>query len=151
MSEPLPRPTSTDIRATAVDALRRGGWMPITVFLLHVVLSRLLGVYERFPSTDIPMHVAGGYAIAWFWERALDAFARGGVVGAPDRVLRMVVVFALVGTATVFWEFAEFTGDRLGYTQAQAGLADTMLDMALGLVGGVLYLGAGPRTRAGSE
>lgn len=146
--ETPPRPGASDLRGAAVEAVRRGGWLPLAVFLLHLLLSRVLSVYESYPATDVPMHVAGGFAIAFFWDRALDAFVGRGVTAAPDRFLRAVVVFALAGTATVFWEFAEFTGDRLGYTQAQAGLADTMLDMALGLVGGILYLGLGPRRRA---
>jgi hypothetical protein len=39
----------------------------------------------------------------------------------------------------VFWEFAEFTSDALFGTQAQLGLDDTMLDMALGIAGGLSY------------
>jgi len=130
-----------------IEAVKRGGWLPIAVVLLHLLLSRVLFLYESYPATDIPMHVAGGYAIAYFWERALDAFASHAVVTAPDRVLRVVLVFSLTATAAVVWELAEFGGDQLGLTGAQKGVPDTMLDMALGLVGGVVYLGLGPRSR----
>jgi hypothetical protein len=137
-----------EVREATIEAIRRGGWLPTSVLLVHLFLRWVLLLYEEFPSTDIPMHLLGGYAIAFFWERALDAFARQKIVNAPDRVLRWVLLFALVATATVFWEFAEFCGDSLGITHAQKSIADTMLDMALGLVGGIVYLGLGPRPRA---
>lgn len=126
---------------TAV-AVRRHGWAPIAVFLLHVVLSRLVGAYAQAPWLDLPMHVAGGVAIAHFFRGALLLPEATAVVGAPSRPGRFLLALALVCTSAVVWEFLEWTGDALGLTSAQAGLDDTMLDMALGAAGGVLYLAA---------
>jgi len=58
-----------------------------------------------------------------------------------------LLIFALTGTATVFWEFAEFFSDQLFATHAQLGLGDTLLDMALGIGGGITYLTAAARSR----
>lgn len=54
--------------------------------------------------------------------------------------MQAVVVLGMTGTATVFWEFAEFVSDRFFGTHAQVGLEDTLLDMALGVAGGLAYL-----------
>jgi hypothetical protein len=118
----------------------RAGWMPTAVFLLHVFISRVLNGYILFPPLDIPMHFLGGVAIAFFFSRC-SALVPASVISGPARPLaQAVVVFGLTGTATVFWEFAEFFSDRLFGTHAQLGLEDTLLDMALGVAGGLAYL-----------
>ena len=43
-------------------------------------------------------------------------------------------------TASVFWEFGEFTLDSCLGTHIQIDLDDTMSDMAFGILGGVLFL-----------
>jgi hypothetical protein len=118
----------------------RAGWMPTAVFLLHVFISRVVNGYILFPPLDIPMHFLGGVAIAFFFSRCLAFVPAGIISGAPRRVLQALLVFSLTGTATVFWEFAEFFSDRLFGTHAQLGLEDTLLDMALGVAGGIAYL-----------
>jgi hypothetical protein len=50
--------------------LKRGilaSWFPVSVFIVHVVLSRGFNAYEELASTDIPMHVLGGVAITYFY------------------------------------------------------------------------------------
>ncbi len=51
--------------------LRGAGWAPIAVFAAHVLASRVLGLYDAFPPLDVPMHSAGGAAIAFFFWRSL--------------------------------------------------------------------------------
>lgn len=118
----------------------RAGWMPTAVFLLHVFISRVLNGYILFPPLDIPMHFLGGVAIAFFFSRCVAMVPASIISGPPRHVAQAVVVFGLTGTATVFWEFAEFFSDRLFGTHAQLGLEDTLLDMALGVAGGLAYL-----------
>jgi hypothetical protein len=118
----------------------RAGWMPTAVFLLHVVISRVLNGYILFPPLDIPMHFLGGVAIAFFFSRCTALVPARVISGSARHVAEAVVVFGLTGTATVLWEFAEFFSDRLFGTRAQLGLEDTLLDMALGLAGGLAYL-----------
>jgi len=122
-------------------AVLRAGWAPIAVFLLHVAISRGLGAYLEYPWLDQPMHGLGGVAIAHFFWVATGLAEATPILGSLPRPGRLVSSMALVGTATVVWECLEWTGDALGYTSAQVGLDDTMLDMLLGLAGGALYFG----------
>jgi hypothetical protein len=129
------------IAAAVVLALvQRAGWAPITVFLIHAFLSRALDGYTRFPPLDIPMHLLGGAAIAYFFSSCFAAVPEGAVSKDIRWLAEFLCVATLTATAAVFWEFAEFASDRLFGTGAQKGLEDTLLDMALGIVGGVLYL-----------
>lgn len=47
--------------------LIEAGWFPSLVFLLHCVLSLAFDAYDRAPSLDVPMHLLGGVAIAYFF------------------------------------------------------------------------------------
>jgi hypothetical protein len=118
----------------------RAGWFPTLVFLLHVFVSRVVNGYILYPPLDIPMHFLGGVAIAFFFSRCLAMVPEGVISGVPRHFAQALLVFALTCTATVFWEFAEFLSDRLFGTRAQLGLEDTLLDMALGVAGGLGYL-----------
>jgi len=126
--------------AWGLEALRKGGWPAITVFGAHVIASRGLHAYVRYPFLDIPMHFLGGIAIAFFFQSAYRAASRHGIVGPFHRTTHDVLVFALTSTATVFWEFAEFLSDRFFGTHAQLGLEDTLGDMLLGIFGGITLL-----------
>lgn len=86
------------------------------------------------------MHVAGGVAIAWFLHRAAVNAAHAGWLAPFHAVTHVVLVLGLVGSTTVLWEFAEYFSDRYLGTHAQGGLQDTLLDMALGLCGGIAML-----------
>jgi hypothetical protein len=112
----------------------------LLVFGVHVLAIRVLDAYSRFPSFDIPMHFLGGIAIAYFFHRSASSASSCGLIGPFEPISHMVLVFALTCTATVFWEFAEYVSDRFLGTNAQLGLGDTLLDMFLGIVGGVTLL-----------
>ena len=133
-------------RALLVEMARRAAWPPALVFAVHVVASLGFHAYARLPSLDLWMHLLGGCAIACCCARALDVLARDHAAVRLDARVQALLVFALTATAAVVWEFAEFASDRAAGTGAQVGLEDTLLDMALGMVGGALYLAA--RSRA---
>jgi hypothetical protein len=117
-------------------SIRSAGWVPMLVFAVHVVASRGFGAYEAWPALDVPMHLAGGLAIATFFRHAFAIEAAVPVVGRTTAFGRAALTLLSVCAATVVWELAEWTSDRIGFTEAQMGLDDTLLDMALGLVGG---------------
>lgn len=120
--------------------LRQAGWAPALVFLLHLFLSRGLNAYLRYPPIDIPMHYLGGVAVAFFLSRCFAAVPAEMLCGRARRVIEFVCVAGLTTTAAVGWEFAEFFSDKFFGTHAQLGLEDTLLDLALGMIGGVSYL-----------
>lgn len=130
--------------AALQEILTRALWPPALVFGVHLVLSRGLHAYDELPSRDLAMHLVGGGAIACCFARTLDALQRHGTVAALDPKLRLVLIFASTCSAAVFWEFAEFLSDRFLGTSSQLGLEDTLADMLLGIVGGVVFL-LGPR------
>lgn len=127
--------------SAAGAALRRYGWFPLAVFLAHEICSHVLDAYVRWPAIDIPLHFLGGFAIAYFAAGALRVFAERGLVRPPDPILRVLLLFALACTAAVFWEFAEWIADRYFGTNCQMDdLGDTLLDLAMGVLGGLACL-----------
>ncbi len=82
------------------------------------------------------MHLLGGMAIAFFFSRLLDILGDYTIVDRVDGLLRAIFLIALTATAAVLWEFAEYISDHSLGTQTQGGLADTLLDMLFGILGG---------------
>ena len=113
--------------------------LPSLLFCLHLALV-FLGFYKRHPWIDIPMHVLGGVFIAYSLNLGITYFQQRKIISDLNVFSRSVFLFALTSSATVIWEFGEFTLDFLFGTVAQASLEDTMLDMFLGLVGGTALI-----------
>jgi hypothetical protein len=132
----------------AAMLVSRAGWAPLFVFLLHVFISRVLNGYILYPPLDIPMHFFGGVAIAYFFSKCFAALPEDAIAPWFRPVAEFVVVLSLTVTASVFWEFAEFTSDTFFGTHAQLDLEDTLFDMALGIAGGASLLLMGWRQGA---
>jgi hypothetical protein len=113
---------------------------PALVLLAHVVVSKLLNLYIVFPNLDIPFHYVGGLSIAYTSTQILSYLEREKIATAPQRVLFLILIFSLTATATVFWEFMEFIGDRLMDTNIQVSLANTMQDQFMGILGGATWI-----------
>jgi hypothetical protein len=127
--------------AWLAHAVRRAGWAPLTVLCLHVLASRVFHAYARVPHLDDILHFLGGVAIAFFLHLLSLEGSRRGMLAPYQRMTHIALVFAFTCTAALFWEFAECLSDRYLGTQAQGNdLADTMLDMFLGVLGGVFFL-----------
>ena len=86
------------------------------------------------------MHLLGGAAIGYFLWSSYSVAATAGVLGKPSKILGVILVFALICSSTVFWEFAEFLTDQYLGTRAQVDLDDTLFDMLLGILGGTAFL-----------
>lgn len=118
----------------------RGGWMPALVLMMHAVGVYGFDAYRRWPAYDIPMHFAGGLAIAAFALSSIEVLSEHRVIRPVERPVQWVLAFALTATAAVHWEFAEWVADLTIHLDTQMGLDDTILDMLLGVMGGVLVL-----------
>jgi len=125
----------------------RASWPPLLVFGVHAAASLGLNAYESWPALDVPMHLLGGVAIAAFLTRSLDVLEEHALLDRSKGPLRFLLVVSLTTTAAVVWEFAEFLLDARLDTGAQVSLPDTMLDLALGMVGGLLVAGGGALRR----
>lgn len=122
------------------DLVRRGGIPPLLVFATHVVLAKGLGAYDRFPWLDVPVHTAGGVAIAFFSARALDLFGERGWLGETVPAVRALFVLALTALAAVLWELAEVALRAAGIAPPMIGPGDAVADLFFGLAGGCIWL-----------
>jgi hypothetical protein len=137
-----------------MEAVRKvvlvGGWAPLVVFSTHVFLSRGLNAYRHWPPTDIPMHFAGGLAMAYFISRCFRELPREITRSHRVSILELLLIGSLTTSAAVVWEFVEFTCDRIFESNVQVSLANTMQDMALGMAGAAVVVAARARQlRAG--
>ena len=131
----------TEIAKTCGKVLKVGGWAPLLVFATHMFMSHALNAYDWWPSIDVPMHFSGGLAIAFFVSRCFQTLPRQDVPQGRLAILELLLIGSLTATVAVFWEFAEFSLDQVFGTNVQVNLANTMKDMALGILGAIMLIG----------
>ena len=124
----------------AITSLRRAGWAPVLVFAIHIAAILGLDIYNRFPEFDIPMHFAGGAAIAYFFGACYREAAHRGLLGQPSAIVFPPMILGLTSVAAVVWEFAEFIADQQFGMHTQPSLSDTLLDLLMGLSGGLVVI-----------
>ncbi len=115
-------------------------WLPVMVFLVHLILSFGFDAYDRVDQIDVPMHFMGGVAIAYWVSQMLLYSRREHLLRLSGRFVMVLAVIGSVGTATVLWEFAEFAADFLYRLGAQRSIGNVMKDQFMGLLGGSVYL-----------
>lgn len=118
----------------------RALWFPLLVFILHLLLGWSFDIYEKISGFDMFTHCIGGIAIAFFFSKILAILSNRGAIDSMSRTIRSTLVFTLTATAAVFWEFAEYIVDLYAGTRIQRNLQDTIVDMAFGIFGGMLFL-----------
>ncbi len=132
-----------------ITSLRRAAWAPVLVFSIHLVALLGFDLYRHFPDFDIPMHFIGGVAIAHFVGMSYRTAARMKLLGEPSAVMFPPMILGLTSLAAVVWEFAEFIADRQFGTLSQPSLADTLLDLLMGLFGGAVWMAGNHLCSAG--
>lgn len=120
--------------------LESGGWAPILVFAVHLIANQIFDVYSARPNLDIPMHFAGGVAMAYFISGCVRAMPRPPGRNSRAIVLEALLIVSLTTTAAVVWEFCEFAIDTATGSKIQVSLANTMQDLALGMTGAVVVM-----------
>ena len=126
-------------RALLESVSLRAFWLPTLVFLVYVGAC-ILGVTTQLPGIDMVFHLVGGFSIAYSVSRSLENLDASGMGRGLEGVLWPIFIVAMTATAAVFWEFAEFALDSAFAMRFQTDLPDTMSDMALGVVGGLIFL-----------
>ena len=58
------------------------------------------------------------------------------MLGEPNRIALGALVLGCTCAAAIFWEFAEWGHDQFFVAADARGYHDTLLDLALGVVGG---------------
>lgn len=122
-------------------SLKRAGWAPALVFLAHMILWHGVGAYETLPHLDLPMHLLGGFVIAFFLWTTYAAISRSDTFGKPNTHAIAVLTLTSTATCALLWEFAEYLSDRYLGTNTQKGLEETLLDLLLGIIGGTVCVG----------
>jgi hypothetical protein len=119
----------------------RAGWAPLFVFFVHGTVSGwVVDIYATYPSFDIPMHLLGGFSIAYFLSFCVATVPEHVIASMSRPLVEAIAITSLTATASVCWELAEFASDRILGTHLQLGLADTMWDIVFGIVGGVAFV-----------
>ena len=116
---------------------REAAWAPLTVLVAHAVCGRMLG---HEPYVDPVMHLSGGVAAAFFFRQA--STIAGDLLGEPSPTALDLLAFGLTCAMAMFWEFGEALAHRYLSLKEHIGAADTIRDLAFGVVGAVVYLGA---------
>jgi len=112
---------------------------PFLVYLLnYLLLTFTRAAYWSFPI-DTPMHALGGFSIAYGALHALRLSEKKNKMAIKNTLTKVFVILATVVFAAVVWEFYEFLHDYFFGTLYQAGNADTMKDLFMGLLGGLLF------------
>lgn len=145
--EENPRP----YREVILETTRRGSGPPIAVFVAHVAAYTFAPRWRMLPAVDVTMHLAGGCACAWFIHVLIEAAETRRCIPILDSITRPVLLFALVSTAAVFWEFAEYCDAYLRGTHEEMGVRGTLKDIFVSMIGGAIFAGTTMRnTRSNS-
>lgn len=113
-------------------------YFSILVLTAHVVASTVLPIYALWPNVDDIFHFLGGVSIAHGYVLTIRHLYKTKHISRLDPIIEVVFLLALVASTTVFWEFGEYLSDTYLGSSMQGGIPDTMLDMFLGISGGVL-------------
>jgi hypothetical protein len=118
---------------------------PLLVFVIHLIAYTVFRHDQMYPLFDIPMHFLGGFAMAYFLDKAyVNASLMSGALASWP--IRSLLVFTSTCTVAVFWEFGEFVLAWSASTDLQPALAermslaDTMKDLFFGMTGSVFYI-----------
>ncbi len=109
---------------------------PVLVLIIHTILM-LFGIYSTHDWIDIPMHFIGGFSVAVTFTLILKSLQRNDLLGKMNLLVFLTFVVSLTAFTAVLWEFWEFLADVFVSLGAQLGIADTMLDLFLGILGGL--------------
>jgi hypothetical protein len=113
---------------------------PLIVFLCHILFIYGSDLYFIIPWFDNLMHFLGGASIGISAFLFIKAAQQEKLIGTLNPLIQILFSLGLVSLAAVIWEFAEYLGDYFVYYQGyfQPNLKDTMGDLFLGLVGGLI-------------
>jgi hypothetical protein len=105
----------------------------LVVFCVHIVVAKGFNAYISYPWLDIPAHIFGGVAMAYFILVCV-AYSQD-FLGSIPKAIQLVAAFGLTAVVAIVWEFAEFLSDLAFGTRLNLGVSDTLSDLFFGLLG----------------
>lgn len=108
---------------------------PLILFIFHLATNFM---YNVWPLYDMPMHFLGGFSIAFMGFEFYKFYKIKNPKTYLNKFALIVVLTLLTCSVAVFWEFSEFFSDKFFNTFTQISLVDTISDLALGTLGGLI-------------
>ena len=127
----------TSVRQMVGRVAREVGWAPVTVLVLHSVSGRIFG---HEPYVDPAMHFSGGVVAAYFFRNAGSIGSR--FLGTPTHLALDLLAFGLTCAVALLWELGELVSDEYLGTNVLRDVHNTVRDLFLGMLGGILYIAA---------
>ena len=115
--------------------LKESAWAPLSVVGFYVI-GLAFGLFDLYPPLDIPTHFMGGVAITYFYRSAIRNSQK--VIGDIPFPIQVILAITSTGTTTILWEFYENFIDHFFGFQTVRGLEETIVDMAMGLLGALV-------------
>ena len=115
------------------------GVFPFLVFMLNYSLGVIFGDVYNLSLVDIPMHFFGGMSIAYSAQHAIGLLEQKGLLAIRNFLLKVFAIVCVVMSVAVVWEFYEFLSDYFLGTRYQPSNANTMKDLCMGMIGGVVF------------
>ena len=127
--------TKKQITDWILATLRESAWAPLGVIGLYL-LGLAFHLYDPYPALDIPTHFLGGVAITYFYRSAIRNSQQ--TLGEIPFLVQILFAFTSTGTTIILWEFYENILDFTFKAHNVLGLADTLKDMLMGLLGALV-------------
>lgn len=113
------------------------------IYVLQWLLAQFFDVYGIFPWFDMPMHLAGGFAAGMLGVALHHNITDKHHTESAPFWYHILFVVGFTCLIAVAWEFHEYLIDNtIGlwykWPKYQLSLTDTMSDLALGALGGLL-------------
>ena len=109
---------------------------PLIVYVLGLIIY-ILEIPKILPWIDIPLHLIGGFVLAYSFILILEFLRAKKLIKVNNKLIYFIIILSLVSLIAVFYEFYEFTLSYVLKIGMQGNLIDTMVDLFLGLLGGI--------------
>lgn len=110
---------------------------PVVILFLQILRQNL---FPELYILDIVAHYFGGFAIAWSTCLAWRAMERRGWIRVCDPLVRTYIIATSGLVVGVVWEWWEFWMQRWTGNIYQPTMGDTMQDLFMDLIGGILFV-----------
>lgn len=114
---------------------------PFLVYIINDSIQFLIPDFYILYSLDTYSHFLGGLAIAYVAHSVLSMLEKKRWITIQKNILRMGIIFSVVMTIAVWWEFYEFLYDYFlnpAYFM-QPSITDTIKDLYMGMFGAVVF------------
>lgn len=110
---------------------------PISVYVLNIFLTKY-GYYQADWLSPI-MHLLGGFVLAWSVYLFYNLGQDSGFLSKLKTFELILMLVGVVAISSVLWEVHELLLDIYLDTNYIPGAQDTIEDLIMGLVGGLIF------------